>query len=124
MTTTRIDIDNGKYSILHENSANLRALRYGEPWPAFEGSNLILAMAQEIEDLREKLAQKESHSRACKLYTLDGVKHAVASAPFQDEYGRELVAVKTLDESATIRVQASFAKDRFNNVEVPTFYAC
>lgn len=50
--TTVIRIDD-KYTVKHEHGANLRTERYGEPWREHVGDGLILAMAQEIESLRE-----------------------------------------------------------------------
>jgi len=49
---TRIEIEDGKYAVVHDNGADLRALRYGEPWRDLTGDGLVLAMAQEIEALR------------------------------------------------------------------------
>lgn len=56
---TKIELEGGKYTIIHENGCNLRALRYGEEWRNLIGDNLVLAMAQEIEELREKQIKKE-----------------------------------------------------------------
>lgn len=52
--TTVIKIDNGKYAVTHENGANLQALRHNQPWRDLTGDGLVLAMAQEIELLREQ----------------------------------------------------------------------
>ena len=49
--TTSIALDGSEYHVLHENGANLRALRYGKPWRDLTGDGLILAMAQRIEEL-------------------------------------------------------------------------
>lgn len=54
MDETRIEIDN-KYTVIHSNGTGLRAERYGQPWRDLTGDGLVLAMAQEIEELREKL---------------------------------------------------------------------
>ena len=51
---TEIPLENGKYTIVHENGANLRALRYGESWQDLDGNKLILVMSQEIELLRHQ----------------------------------------------------------------------
>lgn len=51
---TRIEVDSGKYTVVHENGADLHALRHGEPWRDLCGDGFVLAMAQEIEALREK----------------------------------------------------------------------
>lgn len=52
-----IDIDNGKYTFIQDDEGHCFVLRYGEPWlhelPA--GANCWLAMAYELEELREKL---------------------------------------------------------------------
>lgn len=51
----RVDIDNGKYTVVQNERGALSALRYGEPWRDLVGDNLIGAMAYEIDDLREQL---------------------------------------------------------------------
>lgn len=57
---TKIVLEDGKYTVLHENGANLRALRHGEPWRDLVGDSLVLAMAQHIEELEAKLQAIES----------------------------------------------------------------
>lgn len=54
---TSITVYDGKYTIKHENGRNLRAERYGEPWRDLTGDGLILAMAYEIEELREAVQE-------------------------------------------------------------------
>lgn len=48
-----------KYTVIQTEAGNLRFLRHGEPWPAadaqFANVGLILALAQEIEQLRVDL---------------------------------------------------------------------
>lgn len=58
--TTSITVADGKYTVQHENGANLRALRYGEPWRDLVGDNLVYWMACRIEEL-----EKESHENWC-----------------------------------------------------------
>ena len=54
MDLIRIDISDGKYTFVQPSGGGAYVLRYGEPWidelPA--GANCWLAMAYEIEDLR------------------------------------------------------------------------
>lgn len=57
--TTSIDLDDGKYTIQHENGANLRCLRYGQPWRDLTGDKMVLAMADEIERLTAYKAAAE-----------------------------------------------------------------
>lgn len=54
---TEIELEKGKYTVLHEDGANFRALRHGEPWRDLTGDGLVLAMAYEIERLREAVAR-------------------------------------------------------------------
>ncbi len=63
MTTTTITVDNGKYTVLHEHGMNLRALRYGEPWRDLTGNGLILALVQEIEQLKSSQSTKRPRTR-------------------------------------------------------------
>lgn len=48
---------NDKYTVIHDNGIGLRAERYGEPWRDLTGDGLVLAMAQEIESLRDRMSQ-------------------------------------------------------------------
>lgn len=57
---TKIVLEDGKYTVLHENGTNLRALRHGQPWRELVGDSLVLAMAQRIEELQEQLQAIES----------------------------------------------------------------
>ena len=57
---TKIVLEDGKYTVLHENGTNLRALRHGEPWRELTGDGLVLAMAQRIEELEAQLQAIES----------------------------------------------------------------
>lgn len=50
---TKIDLCDGKYSVMHDNGADLHAVRYGEPWRDLIGDGLVLALVQEVERLRE-----------------------------------------------------------------------
>jgi hypothetical protein len=46
----------GKYEVLFdEKTGRLRALRYGETWRDLDGDGLVLAMLQEVNQLREQL---------------------------------------------------------------------
>lgn len=56
MSDERIEVEGGKYAVLHDNGTNLRAERYGEPWRDLVGDGLVLALAQEITALRLRLA--------------------------------------------------------------------
>jgi hypothetical protein len=51
MTTTTINLADGKNTVQHQNGPGLRALRYGEPWRDLVGDGLVLAMAQRIDEL-------------------------------------------------------------------------
>jgi len=54
----RLDIDDGKYTIVQPHDGGTHVLRYGEPWLSTDqliGTNMILAMAHELEEAREKL---------------------------------------------------------------------
>ena len=52
----RHTVDNGKYTIeFDETTGNMQALRYGEPWRDLLGDGLVLAMLQEIGNLKEQL---------------------------------------------------------------------
>jgi hypothetical protein len=58
-----ITIDNGKYTLSHENGTKLTCLRYGGPWRDCLGDGLILALVQEIEVLNLEILELRNESR-------------------------------------------------------------
>lgn len=52
-----VTVYDGKYRVIQRKSGDLRALRYGEEWRDCCGDGLILALAQEVQELREKLQE-------------------------------------------------------------------
>lgn len=56
MSESRVTIYDGKYTIIQESGRGLRALRYGDEWRDLTGDGLVLALVQEIEDLRVQLS--------------------------------------------------------------------
>ncbi len=50
-----VTVYDGKYTVIQENTGNVKALRYGEEWRDCCGDGLILALAQEVQSLREEL---------------------------------------------------------------------
>lgn len=49
----------GKYTVIFEGG-QLRAERYGTPWRSMAGDKLVLAMLQEVDDLKAKVTELES----------------------------------------------------------------
>ena len=58
----RLDIDDGKYTFIQKKDGSSCVLRYGEPWldTLSAGANCWLAMAYEIEELRERVEELEA----------------------------------------------------------------
>jgi hypothetical protein len=48
---TKVVLQDGKYTVEHDNGTNFHALRYGEPWRDLTGDGLVLALVQRIEEL-------------------------------------------------------------------------
>jgi hypothetical protein len=49
-----------KYTVIQSENGGIRALRYGEEWRDCCGDGLILALAQEVEELRERLQELQA----------------------------------------------------------------
>ena len=64
-----VEVLDGKYTVIQDSKGGIKALRYGEEWRDCCGDGLILALAQEIYELRQ---QK----------TANAVAEAVAKLPF------------------------------------------
>lgn len=50
-----VSVANGKYTLILPSEGGLHALRYGERWRDLTGDGMVLALVQEIAELREKL---------------------------------------------------------------------
>lgn len=59
MNRLEVSVDNGKYTIIMKENGSMEALRHGETWRDLTGDGMVLALAQEIEELREKLKKYE-----------------------------------------------------------------
>lgn len=55
MTELRVTVADGKYTIVMPETGGLHCLRYGEEWRSLTGDGMVLAMAYEIDDLRDAL---------------------------------------------------------------------
>ena len=55
-TRVEITLYGGKYTYIREEGKGQRALRYGEEWRDLTGDGFVMAMAQEIEELRGQVA--------------------------------------------------------------------
>ena len=53
--TLRVTVYDGKYTVVMDAGGRMRALRHGEEWRDLTGDGLVLALAQEIEELRDQL---------------------------------------------------------------------
>lgn len=51
-----VTVGEGKYTVILAENGGLRALRYGQEWRDCCGDGLILALAHEVESLREEVA--------------------------------------------------------------------
>ena len=51
----RITLEDGKYTVIQPENGGAYALRHGLPWRECVGDNLVLCLAQEVAELREKL---------------------------------------------------------------------
>jgi hypothetical protein len=54
MSDLKVTVGDGKYTVLFDENDRLSALRYGEKWRDCCGDGLILALAYEVEELREE----------------------------------------------------------------------
>lgn len=65
----QVSTTDGKYTIIQTEAGNLTFLRHGEPWPvaneALAHSGLVLALAQDLSDLRRDL---EISRKAARLF--------------------------------------------------------
>lgn len=67
-------------------------------------------------------------TKHCNLYTLEGIKPALAGNPYKDFANRLVVRVQAVDGSLTTLINGHIAQSKFRDSEGlnegPTFYAC
>jgi len=53
-----VTVDDGKYRFTQDMNGHVIVYRHGEPWivGSFPGINMVIAMACEIEELRDRLS--------------------------------------------------------------------
>lgn len=66
----RVTVGEGKYTVVMGSDFKLHALRYGQPWRDCVGDGLVLALAQEIRALRDRLELVEMTNRELALENL------------------------------------------------------
>lgn len=54
-----VEIYDGKYTVIQKQNGGTEALRYGEPWRDCTGDGLILALAQEVQELRDAKGKQD-----------------------------------------------------------------
>jgi hypothetical protein len=67
----KVEIENGKYTVILEADGRLHALRNGEEWRDLIGDKLVLCLAQTVDGLRE-LA--EQYAREVEAFFVDWAK--------------------------------------------------
>jgi hypothetical protein len=50
-----VSVDNGKYTVVVEQTGGMHALRHGEKWRDLTGDKLVYSLAAEVERLRDLL---------------------------------------------------------------------
>jgi hypothetical protein len=67
----RVSTSDGKYTVIQHESGGVVSLRYGEPWMHVTGNpgdNLILALAQDLDDARKQAVEHEKDADAwCRI---------------------------------------------------------
>jgi len=57
-----INLENGKYTISHEDGLNFNCRRHGNEWRDLTGDSLVLSMFLYIQNLEEKVEDIEYHN--------------------------------------------------------------
>jgi len=50
----RVTVANGKYTLIFDPRGGLRCLRHGEEWRDLVGDGMVLALMQEVQELRKE----------------------------------------------------------------------
>ena len=91
----KVNICDGKYTIIQDASGRTNVLRYGESWRDATGDNVVLGAAYEIEKLQERIKQLEDArtvAAANSLANMLAYEDAVAKIKRLEEAGDALKA--------------------------------
>lgn len=108
--TKAIILEDGKYTVRHENGTNFHALRYGEPWQDLTGDGFILALVQRIEELEAQLLNPIT-----KLYY-------EAHITIEPIFEGELEVAKQISSLYGFRMAELLMKKRADDVETRSKY--
>ena len=107
----RVSTSDGKYTVIQHASGRTEALRYGEPWMTVTGSpgsNMILALAYDLEEAREDArASREDADAWCRVSTtiqesrrkLARTLRWILKNGFPNEYYRPSYVNEALDDA-------------------------
>lgn len=62
MNILEVTVGDGKYTIVFGKNGSLKALRYGKEWQDLTGNGMVLALAQEIQNLKDQINLLKSDS--------------------------------------------------------------
>ena len=80
MSELNVSICDGKYTVIQEPTGETRVLRYGEEWRDVTGDNVIVGLAWELQESRERIKRLEDRiHRAAMAFFRDGSDGQVAS---------------------------------------------
>jgi len=96
----RVTTRDGKYTVVLPEDGKLHALRYGEPWRECVGDGLILALAQDVGALRQKVVELEdckarlykSFERIARAHGITTPLQLIGMAQDNDENYAEVLA--------------------------------
>ena len=71
-----VSVDDGKYTVEQDLKGRVQALRHGEQWRDCTGDSLILALAQEVEDL----SHRKTKTAMSMGYSMDGLRKNIVRA--------------------------------------------
>ena len=73
----RINLNDKKYTYVRNEDGSQSALRYGKPWRNLTGDNFIFSMAQEIKELKQRIAELDAAGKDMAL--------ALTKEPYEDK---------------------------------------
>jgi hypothetical protein len=69
---THVTVCDGKYTVIYDfDTGQSECLRYGEPWRDLCGDKMVLALFDEIVELREKVEQLERAIKGTEKYAIN-----------------------------------------------------
>jgi hypothetical protein len=100
VSAVRVEVADGKYTVVMEDDGRLTALRHGEPWQNLVGNKFVYSLAYELQESRDLVAsmtaQRDCALTAAKMHSALGEQQTARIAELEQTLTEVSATIDTL----------------------------